>query len=390
MSLERISAQNILEDISSVYHYPEQYVTNSNEEGKKRIGFLGNDVPVELLIAAGCIPVPVRGSRNKDPYLADEYLESGFEPRVKMQMGQIVNGIYRDLDYLIISNSSDAVIRVYYYLRALKLAEHDRKLPELYFFDFLHSKVRSATLYNLDRVQELVKELEQWCGHSITNQDLVNAIKLSNKTRRLLKRFSSLRGPEAAYVNGVQALQVISAAYLFPREEYNNLLEHFLEDIEQLKQIEGPRIFVTGSTHEHTEFYELVESNGAVIVGEDHDLSVRNFIGEMDTNVNPLEAIVDYYHLKRALPASQSTVSERVKSLVGNVSATSSDGVIFYIHHADDAPSWDFPEQKKALESMGIPVLLIDREQYRLVNKAEVDQKIKEFIKLLKSRGSKQ
>lgn len=381
-----MSVQNIIEKISNVYSAPDLTIYNVRKNDKKSIGFLGNDVPIELIISAGSLPVPIRGNQNKDSNIADQYLENGFDPRVRMQMGQILDGSFRFLDHLVISNSSDAVIRIYYYLRALKQAEPTINLPELHFYDFLHSKLRSANLYNLERTRELVMILEEWCGKNISKHDLAKAIEVCNKTRRLLHRFSKLRGPEMPYISGVQALQMLSATLLFPREEYNLLLEAFLDDAKNLKPIEGPRVFVSGSTHEHTEFYELVESHGAVIVGEDHDMSLRNFIGQIDTSVDPLEAIVEYYHLNRSLPSSQSTVSERVKTLVGDVSATNSKGVIFFIHHADDAPSWDFPEQKKALEGMGIPVLLIDREQYKLVNKSEVNQKLKDFINELKEK----
>ena len=387
MSLEQISANNIWEKISSVYVTPDKIKLYGKERFRKKIGYLGNDVPVELLIAAGCLPITIRGQKEKDPSIAEQYLESGFDPRVKMQMGQIVDGEYDYLDHLIVSNSSDAIVRVYYYLRALKKVELNVNFPELYFYDFLHTKLRSSSLYNLNRTYELVEILEKWCGRSIRSEDLASAIELCNETRRLIQRFSELRGPNTSYITGVQSLQMMTTAHLIPRDEYNYLLKTFLDDAKRLEPLEGLRIFVTGSTHEHTEFYELVESHGGIIVGEDHDMSIRNFEGEIDTNSEPIEAIIDYYHLQRSLPSSQSTVSERVHSLARSVSVTNSEGVIFFIHHADDAPSWDFPEQKKALESMGIPVLLIDRQQYTLCNKEEVGLKIKEFIKLLSDKS---
>ncbi|WP_180994186.1 2-hydroxyacyl-CoA dehydratase subunit D [Bacillus sp. Marseille-P3661] len=386
MSIEQNSEHSVLKEISKIYSTPDEIALYSSQKDKKIIGYLGNDIPVELLIAAGCHPIQIRGRFDKDPHTANQYLESGFDPRVKMQMGQIIDGSYGFLEHLIVTNSSDAIIRIYYYLRALKETDPNINLPELYFYDFLHSKLRNASLYNLDRTRELIQELEKWCDKTISDTDLVNAIKLCNETRRLLKRFSELRGPEVSYINGVQAQQVIGASHLIPREEYNQLLKTFLEDAEQLIPIEGPRIFVSGSTHEHIEFYEMVESFGAIIVGEDHDISIRNYIEEIDTDPEPLEAIVDYYHIKRSLPSSQSTVSERVYSIVKNVSATNSQGVIFFIHHADDAPSWDYPEQKKALEAMGVPVLLIDRQQYHLVNKDQVADKVKDFINLLNEK----
>lgn len=388
MSLKITAANNIWESISTVYLSPDKVALEWKSKDKKVVGYLGNDIPIELFVAADCLPVPIRGSKDKEPNMANNYLENGFDPRVRSQMEQLVDGSYHYLDHLVVSNSSDAVIRVYYYLRALQKVTLNSPLPEVYFYDFLHMKLRTAGLYNLARTRELVEQLEKWTGKSISSDDFKRAIEIGNKTRRLMQQLLELRGPEQAYLSGVQAHQLISAAYLLPLEDYNSILENVLDKLRNLEPVEGARVFVSGSTHEHSEFYELVESNGAVIVGEDHEISARNFTGEIATSGDPLEAIMDYYHLKRSLPSSQSTVSERVQSIVSSVSATKAEGVIFFIHHADDAPSWDFPEQKKALERIGIPVLLVDRQHYRLKNKTSVEEEIKLFIQLLnKSKG---
>ena len=89
------------------------------ENGGKVIGYLGNEVPEELIIAAGFLPLRICG----DPNLIDEaktYLEEGFDSLIRAQFSAIISGKYDVIDYLVIANSSDPLVRVYYYLRALK------------------------------------------------------------------------------------------------------------------------------------------------------------------------------------------------------------------------------------------------------------------------------
>lgn len=362
---------------SSIINIEESYHNKSKDE--LYIGVLGNDIPLELLIAADCNVIPVRGERGENFDLINQYLESGFDPKSKMQMLQLINGKLKDLDYLLISNSSDAIIRIYYYLRALK--ERGYHLPTIEFFDFLHTKSRISSLYNLDRLVELKSLLENWCNKTIANSDIVNAINISNETRQLLLELTKLRSMEKPLVTGTDALKWHLAIPKLKRPLYNQLLREYLEECNNHQSIDGVRIFISGSTHEHTELYEMIEEIGGIIVGEDHEHGLGNYLGEiLIVNENPLEGLNDYYHLSRPLSSSQATITERVQNLIHNVTNLRSEGVIFYIHKSDDAPSWDYPEQKKALEEKGIPCLLIDRQSYELVEKEKLKEQIKTFI----------
>jgi benzoyl-CoA reductase/2-hydroxyglutaryl-CoA dehydratase subunit BcrC/BadD/HgdB len=72
--------------------------------------------------------------------------------------------------------------------------------------------------------------------------------------------------------------------------------------------------------------------------------------------------------------------------LAERVRKTRAEGVIAYIHESDDAPSWDYPEQRKALEAMGVPMLLLDRQPYRLRDNGEVREIVGRFIESIRRR----
>lgn len=345
--------------------------------GGQVVGCLGSDVPEELLVAAGFLPVRVCGKPGNDMTIAELYLEQGFDPLVRAQFSRIVGGAYAYLDHLIISNSSDALIRVFYYLRAIRQLEPQQLLPDLYFFDFLHTPFRMSALYNRDRFRELKQVVESWRGQPIMAAELDEAIAICNENRALLRKLQILRN--SSHLSGVQVLQIMGASLFLPRRQHTRLLQEFLSGADDLLPIPGVRLFVTGSAQDHTEFYELVESCGALIVGEDHELGSRLFAGEIDPTVDPVDGIVDRYQL-RPPSSSQATISERVAALVEQVKSTAAQGVIFFIHQADDAPSWDFPEQRKALEEVGLPVLLFDRQPYQITDPNQLREKIGAFV----------
>jgi benzoyl-CoA reductase/2-hydroxyglutaryl-CoA dehydratase subunit BcrC/BadD/HgdB len=376
------------DEFTRAYHERDRAALEWKAQGGQVVGCLGSDVPEEFLIAAGFLTVRVCGDPRVSAETADLYIERAFDPLVRSQFAQIVvGGAYSYLDHLIVSRSSDALVRVFYYLRELRRVEPSLPVPNLYFFDFLHSRYRTSALYNRDRARDLKRVVERWCGRPITPEALAAAIATCEENRRLLRQLAALRAPGVPRVSGVQALQVIGASMFLPREEHNRLLRAFLVEAEELSPLSGVRLFVTGSAQDHSHFYELLESCGAVVVGEDHDWGSRHSAGEIDLSANPTDAIVDRYHLRQP-SASRASVSARVAALVEQVRAASAQGVIFYILEKDDAPSWDFPEQRKALEALGIPVLLLDRQPYQIADANGLQRQIDAFVGSIAASGA--
>jgi benzoyl-CoA reductase/2-hydroxyglutaryl-CoA dehydratase subunit BcrC/BadD/HgdB len=373
------------DELARAYRERDAAALEWKAQGGLVVGCLGNDVPEELLVAAGILPVRVYGDPEADLGRADQYIERAFDPRVRSIFMRIIDGSYSHLDHLIISNSSDVLVRVFYYLRELRRTEPALAIPHLYFFDFLHTRYRTSALYNRDRARELKGAIEGWCGRSVNQTDLVRAIATCEENRRLLRQLGEVRAPGPPRVSGVESLIAVGSSMLLPREEHSRLLGAFLKRAEEREPLSGLRLFVTGSVQDHRHFYELVESCGAVVVDEDHDWGSRHFAGQIDSGDQPMDGIVDRYHLREP-GTHQATVSERVSALLRQVEASGAQGVISFIYEADDAPSWDFPEQKRALEARGIPALLLDHQPYRLEQADQLRGRLLEFLEYV-NRG---
>lgn len=379
-----ITARAAGEELARVYQARDWAAWDWKARGKQVVGYLGNDVPVEVLLAADYLPVRICGFPAPDMALAERYLERGFDPLTCAQFVRLLDGSYSYLDHLIISHSSDALVRVYYYLRALRQLEPERSLPEITFFDVLHARFRTSELYNRARLRDLVAEIERWrvqeSGQILSDEALMQAITLCNENRRLLREVCALRGPQAPRISGTQALQLLGAGQFLAREEQNRLLRAFLAGAQQLSLLEGMRLFVTGSIQDHSRFYELIEACGAVVVGEDHELGSALAEGAIEVRGDPLDALVEGYHLHRGLSPTWSTVSEHVDALLKQVSACGAQGVLSLIYLSDDPPAWDFPELRQALEARGLPVLLLDRQPYQPVQTDEFRAQVTAFV----------
>ena len=78
--------------LKEIYDHREMEAVKWREKGGKVIGELGCDVPDELIIAAGMLPIHVYADQTKELKETDKYLEYAFDPVVRAQFEKIVDG----------------------------------------------------------------------------------------------------------------------------------------------------------------------------------------------------------------------------------------------------------------------------------------------------------
>lgn len=377
-----------LEELKRHYFKRDQTARRWKETGGKVVGYIGENVPEEMLLAAGFFPLRVTGDPSGNIDLANIYMEPVFHPMVRSLFNRLLDGTYAFLDHLVITNSSDVMVRLFIYLREVRRVEPRPEISDFYFYEFLPLKLRTTALYNRDRTRELKSRLETWIGEDITDDMLRETISVCNENRKLLREVSLLRTEDRPRISGTEALQIIGASMFIQKVDHNLLLRQLLfEEVDQLPRRDGARLYVTGSSLDSTWFYEIVESCEATVVGEDSDLGNRYFEGLVDETIPPLDAIVDRYHLRTGSP-SRSLIQERVDYVVSRATEARADGVICFVTEDDDAPAWDYPEQKRALETLGIPTIFIDRQPYLAKETDQLKARIESFVQSISSARS--
>ncbi|MBQ1712204.1 MAG: hypothetical protein II024_03130, partial [Firmicutes bacterium] len=101
------------------------------------------DVPDELVLAAGLMPVQVYADPYKELVNTDKILEFAFDPMVRKQFEKMIDGTYKELaDYLAVSNSTDVFIRIFLYLREMIRSMPEMPVPPTCFIDWLFTRNR--------------------------------------------------------------------------------------------------------------------------------------------------------------------------------------------------------------------------------------------------------
>ncbi|NUP62969.1 MAG: 2-hydroxyacyl-CoA dehydratase [Nonomuraea sp.] len=321
------------------------------------VGYVGADVPVELLTAAGVRAVRLTGDPESGvPGLVapgDRYLGRGVDPAARSVLTRLLAGAFGDLDRVVVSHDCEASLRLFYALRELGRVEPGTRLPEVYLVDLLHLPHRTTARYNRRRIGEFAARLEAWTGRPL---DVAGAVAAHDERRRLLAAAAELRRAVPARLTGRQFLAVVNAA--LPVHDHIALLERLLAEAGRLGEHTGRRVFLSGSDHDTPHVYEAVESEGQVIVGEDHsfgDLAVTGPVG-----AGGLDALAEHYH-HSGPTAHRATAGERAAYAAAAVRRCRAELFLAYSRAGDEAPAWDFPAQRAALD---IPAVLLERQEY--------------------------
>lgn len=370
--------------LKEIYDHRDKKAIKWRENDGKVVGELGCDVPDELIIAAGMLPIHVYADPDKGLEETDKYLEYAFDPVVRAQFEKIIDGTYGDLiDALAVSNSTDVIIRIYLYLRELHRVEPERNLAPTAFIDWLFTRNRMHQVRNELTLKIFREQVEAWAGHPITDEEIKKAAEICNADRQALCEMAELRHGKEVRISGSEALVIIGSAFFMERQAHTELVRQVTEDAKNWPVIDGPRIFMTGSNQESTELYDLIESKGAVVVGEDHDWGDRYYNRDYNMDYAPIRAIVDRYML-REFSSKKAFVSQRVGALNRMTEATGAEAVLFYTNVYEEAASWDYPSQKKSLEERGLKTACLAKMQWPMNKNENVEADIEAFINGLK------
>ena len=331
------------------------------------VGYVGADVPVELITAAGAQPLRLSGSPAEDTADGDRYLGRGLDRSARSILSRILAGAWGRLDAVAVSRDCEASLRLFYALRELRRVEPERTLPPVHLVDVLHLPHRTTARYDLVRLGEFRDRLAAWTGRPITARALAAAIAVHDEGRLLLAAAAELRRTEPARLTGTQWLAVVGAGTVLPAEEYNALLERLLAESGELPPQDGTRVFLTGSGHDTPGVYERIESAGTVIVGEDHDWG--DLLFERRTGAGTLEALAERYQ-HNGPSAPRASIRARARHTAAAAARCRAGLLVSYCREHDEAAAWDFPAQRDAA---GLPAVLIERQPYGGVDLSALD-----------------
>lgn len=340
-------------------------------EGQKAFGYFCTYFPVEIIHAAGLLPVRILGERKRLVHV-DAYLPSFGCSFVRTALESGLDG---SLDYLSgigFSHTCDS-IQVLSGVWGTVFKGH-----------FVHNVLFPTKLNDPGSFSFLLRELqifkdglEEHMDVSIGEAQLWNSIHVYQKKRELLNELYELRKRYPGALKGSDLLSVVNSGMLMDPEHHNRLLEQLLshvkgaaapkEDVQHLV-----KVVLAGNICAFPDIIEIIESCGAVVVDDQLCTGARSFKNAFDSPNNradlaeqpdALSYIAGLYLNKFPCPAKYHSGVRRDEALLSSVEDSGADGVIFLLIRLCDPYSYDYTFLKKALGKKGYPSLVVEYEQ---------------------------
>lgn len=258
--------REIVDEMRQVGEIPfnEKLIAYKNQGGKI-IGTLYNQVPEEIIYAAGMLPVRLRDQKATGTEGASGRFTNVNCSLVKYLYDSASKGRFAFADGIVGTNACD---------HARKLEENwASELNPGYAYLICFPK-RYGDDLQVDHLageyKSFAKDLEEHFDVDITEENLRRAIALFNEIRSLQMQLAKLRARKNPPISGTDMLAVQIASTCMPREEYRDLLKELVQLCEETSGIEDyqARVVVYGGEIDSLELMEAIESQGALIVGD--------------------------------------------------------------------------------------------------------------------------
>jgi benzoyl-CoA reductase/2-hydroxyglutaryl-CoA dehydratase subunit BcrC/BadD/HgdB len=320
------------------------------EQGQKVIGFVGPEIPVELIIASSAHPVRLVSAVDAKTDTADRYLESTFMPDVRSIAEQYLQGALNFMHSIILPRSNDSAQRLYYYLSDLRAQQS----PAPLIFDLAKIPRDSSKLHSRLATQRLAAEI------GVASSALPGAIRQRNRRRELFDRAMQTRQSHTG-IRGSLMDRVFRSADLCDADEFDKDFGEWLKQAALPER--GPRLLLIGSTPPDERLHRAVEEGGGNVVSEGDAYASKSVSLPPIPADGSLDAVADHYH---TLQVSTRAFIDRTSTIRKLAESVAADGVIIWLIEEEDALIWDLPAEMSALQANGIATLRLVRRRWDL------------------------
>ena len=351
-------------DICSGLDFPSVREWKQAHPESKAIAYFPVYAPVELIHAAGMLPVGLSGAGDRlDIQHADARFGSFICSIVKTTLEMGLTGHLEPFDGFLFSTICDSARNLCFVMK--------RNFPKMY-VDFLHlphnPSSPAAAQFLTEEYRRVLGEFERLGNCKVSDDALRSSIQLCNRSRALIRELCDLRRQKPERVPTSELYQLVRAGNFLPVEEHITQLERGLAEMDSRspKKRDSIRIVVEGSFCEQPPLplIRLIEEAGCYVVDDDFVIGQSWFDSDVPTDDDPLRALATSY-LDRSVYSSvrHDFRKPRWDGLVEKVRRSKADAVLFLIAKFCEPAYFDYVPHKQELERAGIPHLQLEFEE---------------------------
>ncbi len=346
--------------------------------GQPVVGRIGHQVPIEPILAAGCMPVLVSADLQIATPEADLYIDPELPPETRALCEVALQGEFEFLDLLALSRPYD---KLYYFMKELHRLGRAPKFPPFVIYDLMHSQRDAVMAYNQGRFRALLERLARVGTRPIDAASLGEAVALTNQVRALQRRLGALR--LQGRVGAAEALQIIGAGFFMHPADYLRDLEACVSALAQGTapgSVPGIRVLLASSEPlQDLALHEALAGVGVNVVAEDDAWGSRAAGDDIKAPGDPAAAILD--KLWRDTQSSGVWPSQaREAWLLAQAARPEVNAVLLYVPPSDRLLGWDAPRLLRTFRESGKPAIALFHDVHRPQGRQALMQEVQAFV----------
>ena len=378
--------------LAIVENYYQNYGIRAGElkkQGNRIIGYLCAFTPLEILHAAGFLPIRIKGNARESVTSADTQMETLVCPLVRHCYDMASKNNYDFLDGLVIPHACDSISRTY------PIWKYTLNLHYSHFINMPHGTDASSIDFFREELNMFIRSLGKFKGSEITADKLVNSINTFNTYRAKVRELFNLRKSNPPLITGEEMTKVLVAGMSIPVEEAITLVSNVITEIKQRPPTKNnkSRIMVFGAEIDDASFIKLIEDCGSSVVTDDLCPGAREYSHDVATTMEPVEAIARRYLLEikcgRTYRESKGSYQQYLEARFGHISSRIKDfkvdGVLIYIYRFCDPFGFEVPAIKSYIETLNTPVFYLEG-NYSMGDAGRLQTRIQAFIEQINQK----
>lgn len=373
--------------LSEIHGLRIQELQEARANGRKVVGTFCVFVPEEIVWAADAIQVGLCAGAEAGTESAEKILPRNTCALIKSFVGFKLARLcpfIESCDMVVGETTCDGKKKAY---------EIFSDYAPVYIMEIPQMKRAADRALWKSEVVRFKQAVEELTGRSITAENLRKAVALINRRRRALQRLNRLRAAHPVPTSGRDVLLINQVSFYDDPDRFTQKVEQLCDELEdKVRRGEGVadgavRVMLSGCPMAipNWKLPYIIESSGAVVVGEESCIGSRNtrdLVDQSGTTVEEiLDAIVDRY--MKIDCACFTPNSERLEHIVDMARELNVKGVIHYGLSFCQPYAIESFKVEKALQKAGLPMLSIETD-YSMEDVEQLKTRVEAFVEMIR------
>ena len=365
--------------LDAVCASPKAQLRAAVDAGKKAVGVLPYFCPEELVYAAGMLPFGLWGAEmqaNESKRYYPAFICSILHTTLELGL----RGELNELSAVMIPISCDSLKGM-----GANWQYGVKTVPVINVAYAENRKIAAGAEFTRSQFRKILGQLEEICGHAVSDGDIAAAIAVYNENRAALRAFCSAAAKHPEAVTPAKRSAAIKAGYFMDRAEHTKALRELTEALCALPEAkwDGLRIVTTGILADAPALLNILEDNRIAVVDDQVAHESGFFRTGTPVTDDPVFGMAQRLGEIEGCSVLFDPGKQRGKELVELAKSANADGILWVMTKFCDPEEYDYVPVKRMIDAAGIPLLAVEVDQ-QMVNYEQARSAVEAFAEVLR------